>query len=73
MGLALWPATLSGTARRCTAEAEQKCPSGMMRKNQIGSLAGFGQEQGSSVLETVDIYGHVLPATDAQASAALEC
>ena len=44
----------------------------MMRKNQIEIWAGLGQEQGSPVLETVDIYGRVLPASDAQAGAALE-
>ena len=50
---------------------EQKCLNGMMRKNQIEIWAGLGQEQGSPVLETVDICGYVLPAVDAKVGAAL--
>ena len=44
-------AGMSRAARRCTAAAEQKCSTGMMRKNQIGSRARLGQEQGFPVLE----------------------
>ena len=40
--LFLW---VSRAARRCTAAAEQKCSTGMMRKNQIGSRAGLGSKQ----------------------------
>ena len=66
-----WSTTVKGGEKvyRC---GEQKCLTGMMRKNQIEIWAGLGQEQGSPVLETVDIYGRMVPASDAQASAALE-
>ena len=54
----------------CTAAAEESCTTGTMRKNQIGSRVGSGQEQGSQfrsesglVRIIRDLGGGVLPAT----------